>query len=186
MFDLRVCGVKEAADLISRGWPTRVLSVVSPTLDLPWNHERHLAVRVHDIEHDRGEGWILPSKEHLDQALAFTADLRDDDRLIVHCRHGIGRSTATAIGVCIQHGMAPEAAYRHVEGIRDFLLPNATIIKLVDQRFDLGNALVDLVSKERQSRMLAVLGNAASINSRDDVLEMKSFLEKHAIANYSK
>lgn len=180
MFELRVCGVKEAGDLIQAGWPTRVLSVVSPTLELQWTHGNHQAVRVHDIEQEIGPGWVLPRDEHLDQALAFTADLNDHDRLIVHCRYGIGRSTAVAIGVCIQQGMEPEAAYRHVEMIRDFLLPNAAIIELIDRRFGLNNALVGLVSRERRSRMRAMLGVSASIDSRDDVLAMKSILEDHA------
>lgn len=128
----------------------------------------------------------MPGYEHLAQALAFTSDLRAHDRLLVHCRHGIGRSTAMAIGVCVQHGMDAEQAYRHVERIRDCLLPNATIIALIDDRFGLANRLIDLVSRKREAKMRKILGDNASINNTDDVQAMKSFLEKHAMSRYSK
>lgn len=177
MFDLMVCGLEEAISLVDSGWPTRVISTVNMSVEFSWDLDQHLIVRMNDIEQDFGPKWITPSIEHVDAVLGFTNGLGETDRLIVHCHQGLSRSTAMAIGICVQHGMDPISAYRHVERIRPVLLPNTLIIALIDDRFGLKGKLTELVLAERRKKMNDHMGGSACITKHGDVVEMKSILE---------
>jgi predicted protein tyrosine phosphatase len=92
----------------------------------------------------------------------------------VHCHQGISRSTAASIGVLLQHGMTAQNAYNHVAKLRDILLPNGLIIRMLDEKFGLNGELVDLIFNERKIRMQKHLDQEANVNRHSDVLEMKS------------
>ena len=116
----------------------------------------------------------------MDAILESTKDLTSDDRLLVHCHQGVSRSTAAGIGIMMQHGMGAEAAYRYVKSIRDILLPNGLIIRMLDDRFNLGGEIVDLVMNERRAKIKMQTRMYRSIDANDhgNLVAMKSILEK--------
>lgn len=178
MFELKVCGIFEAGRWVDNGWPTHVISLVDPGVTLPFGCEKHLVLHLHDVESQLRNEWVLPNEKHLEEILGFSRDLGDGDRLLVHCHQGLSRSTAAAIGIMVQHGMDPESAYRHVEGVRDILLPNGLITRMIDGKFGLGGHLVDIVMRERREKMRRRMDRAVDTNDHGNLVEMKSILEK--------
>jgi predicted protein tyrosine phosphatase len=178
MFELKICGIFEAGRWAENGWPTHIISMVDPGVQILFSCENHLVLHLHDVESQLMESWVLPNEHHLDSILEFSKDLQDGDRLLVHCHQGISRSTSAAIGIMIQHGMDAEAAYRHVESVRDILLPNGLITRMIDNRFGLNNALIDLTMGERRAKMQTRMDRSIDANDHGNVVEMKSILEK--------
>jgi len=147
MFELKVVGLAEADILIEEAWPTRIVSLTS---DLGVRHgPHHLHIQVVDIGL-AAKHTIYPLPEHLRQVLAFTQDLTDADRLLVHCFAGQSRSTAIAIGICIQHGMSFVEAFAHVAAVRNILLPNVLFIQHIDDHFGLQGALIEHAANHRK------------------------------------
>lgn len=178
MFELKVCGIFEASRWADNGWPTHVISLVDPGVILPFGCDKHLVLHLHDVESQLRNEWVLPNQGHVDAILEFTQDLQDGDRLLVHCHQGLSRSTSAAIGVMIQHGMGAAEAYRHVENVRDILLPNGLITRMVDERFGLEGGLVDLVMEERRNKMRRRMDRSIDATDHGNLVEMKSILEK--------
>jgi predicted protein tyrosine phosphatase len=147
LFELQVVGLAEANQLISENWPTRIVSLMSDPVQDHGPH--HLYIQVSDVPVPI-EGLIYPLPEHLRLVLAFTRDLADEDRLLVHCFAGQSRSTAIAIGILIDHGMTYGDAFDHVAAVRSVLLPNELFIRHIDTHFGLHNRLVDRVHAHRK------------------------------------
>ena len=67
--------------------------------------------------------------------LAFTSQLPERAKVLVHCRAGVSRSTAIAYAILCQHsksGMEMENLL-HVQSLRDLVLPNRLIVELADK-----------------------------------------------------
>lgn len=174
MFELKICGYEELQEVIALWQPTHVLSVLNGMKRLPDPDIKHLFIEVSDVPMPI-EGHIHPIREHLEQMFAFTAELTDADRLLVHCYAGMSRSTATAIGVCIQHGMPYDLAFQHVALIRPILVPNQMFIQLIDEYFDLQGDLIRMVVDYRHSEMIRMFPpdgilSPASIASMKELL----------------
>lgn len=149
MFALKIGGLIEAREYIEAGWPTRVVRLLAYTeTEVPIVSERYLQIDVDDVVEAK-KGRIVPAKTHLQAILRFTESLTDDDRLLVHCLGGIGRSPAIAIGICLQHGMTVKDAFDHVANVRNILQPNRAFIKLIDTHFKLRGQLIDYVENHR-------------------------------------
>ena len=149
MFDIKVVGRDEAKLLIAQGWPTRIVSLTNDESERHGLH--HLHIHVNDLE-AIAENEFYPTPDHLQSVLAFTNDLTDDDRVLVHCRGGHRRSTAIAIGILIQHGMNYKKAFAYVEAIRDGFMPNQLFIKYIDEHFGLQSCLIEHAAKHRFAR----------------------------------
>jgi predicted protein tyrosine phosphatase len=107
-----------------KDWPTRIVSL---TNDEGERHGfRHLHIHINDLE-AIAENEFYPTPDHLQSVLAFTNDLTDDDRVLVHCRGGHRRGTAIAIGILIQHGMNYKKAFAYVEAIHPHSAPAVAI-----------------------------------------------------------
>ena len=178
MFELRISGIFEAGRWADNGWPTHIISLVDPGVVPPFTAERHLVLHLHDVESQLRDEWVLPNEGHLDEILGFSRDLKDGDRLLVHCHQGLSRSTAAAIGIMVQHGMGPEEAYLHVEGVRDILLPNGLITRMIDEKFDLDGVLLDIVMGERREKMRKRMDRSVDTLDHGNLVEMKSILER--------
>jgi predicted protein tyrosine phosphatase len=100
-----------------------------------------LVLHVHDIAEEL-DGHVAPCRQHLLDVLDFTADLAPGANLLVHCIAGVSRSTAAAIGILIACGMSWPAAWEQVAAVRPCMLPNARIIRLIDEHHRLGGQLV--------------------------------------------
>lgn len=141
MFDLRITTLPEATDLLRQGWPMKTVSLICPgTPDFACYGPHHLLVHLHDIAEEL-EGHVAPCRQHLLDVLDFTADLPPGSRLLVHCIAGVSRSTSMAIGILIARGVPWRAAWDMVAAVRPCMMPNARVIRLIDEHYELGGEL---------------------------------------------
>ena len=146
MMEIRIVIAPAGLALLEEGWPTVAVSLVGDDLrfPLPSFGPHHLILRFHDVE-EEVEGYVAPSEDQLRQALLHTADLGETDRLLVHCHAGKSRSPALAIGILVQAGLSPGAAFSRVRAIRPELIPNRLMIRQLDDILGLRDELVRLV-----------------------------------------
>lgn len=177
MFELKISGIYEASRWVTNGWATHVISLVDPSTHIDFKCDNHLILKFHDVESQVMDEWVLPSEQHVDAILEFTKNIPDNTKLLVHCHQGLSRSTAAAIGVMLQKGMDPESAYLYVESVRDILLPNGLITQILDDKFQLNGALVELVMSERKKHMQKRMDVSIDANSPENLVAMKKILE---------
>jgi predicted protein tyrosine phosphatase len=180
MFEIKVSGITEAAIWIKNDWPTKIVSLLNPEVVLDYDVEAivncgipHLLVKVHDIEEPM-EDQVLPNKNHIGSVFDFTKDLKENDRILVHCHMGVSRSAATAIGILMQHGMDYESAYTYIKKIRDCASPNHMIVKLLDDWFRLNGEFTEYMVNIRKQEFHT---RYSSNVSGSDVDVMKGILE---------
>lgn len=152
LFRLKVEGIVGAFNLIQNKWPTHVISLVDPDVALPVVHGNHLVLNLHDVDEQKKPHWILPNESHISKILEFSKSITPADSLLVHCHQGISRSTSTAIGVLIHHGLSPKEALDIVVGVRPQTIPNKLISRMFDETLILGGELIRLVDIRREEQ----------------------------------
>ncbi len=133
-----VCPLSRVLEVVASHRPTRVISVLDPDATFPELGPdylgRHLRLRFHDIHASTGDQ-VMPSARDIDDLLSFFSDWEGAASLLVHCRAGIGRSTATAfVAACWYNPHADEweiaATLRRVAPLAR---PNETLVRLADK-----------------------------------------------------
>ena len=140
--DLTICGVRELPEQEGKRW-THVVSIwdVSFLYDVACREQvKQVAPRAklhftffEDVD-DPGNP-DAPRLHDVKRILDFTNDLPTEAKVLVHCRAGVSRSTATAYAILCQHtslGMEMENLL-HIETLRDLVMPNRLIIQHADQ-----------------------------------------------------
>jgi predicted protein tyrosine phosphatase len=176
MFDMKITGLTEAS--LFAWWATKTISTVSTEVKHKGN-DIHLIVYMSDITEEK-QNHIHPQRHHVNDILDFTKDLNDDDRLLVHCHQGMSRSTATAIGIVIQHGLSIEEAFAHVLKIRPMMLPNTLILKHMDDALKLDGKLYDYGVKwvdEKKNKTEDVFERARSHPTAQNMEAMREYLK---------
>lgn len=92
---------------------------------------RALSLRMRDIEF--GLLPLRPQKEHVQQALDFTYVWTHSDRLLVHCRAGVSRSSAIAWAVMCGKGEDPKKAIARLRRTSSIIHPNRLIVQHADE-----------------------------------------------------
>jgi predicted protein tyrosine phosphatase len=132
-----VSTLSHVADLVARRQPGRVISALDPDGEFPVLGPRyagrHLRLAFHDA-HAPALGVTPPSPRHITELLAFLDRWDASESLLVHCRAGIGRSTAIAyVSACYRNPGASEleiaSALRRAAPLAR---PNETIVRLAD------------------------------------------------------
>jgi predicted protein tyrosine phosphatase len=145
-----VCPLSKLLEMMERHKPTRVVSVLDPGSSFPELGapyvEKHLRLEFHDI-HFPVFTYVMPAPAHVDRLLNFMTRWNPEDSLLIHCRAGIGRSTATAfIAACFRNPHTDEheiaAALRRAA---PFARPNEALVRLADEALG------------RKGRMLAAI-----------------------------
>src|ERR1700730_6470187 len=94
-----VCPLSKVMNTIAARAPERIVSLLDPGFPFPEAgpayFDRHLCLRLHDV-HIPTEGQVMPTAKHVDELLAFLRLWSRTAPLLIHCRSGIGRSTAAA------------------------------------------------------------------------------------------
>ncbi|HEX4140246.1 MAG TPA: hypothetical protein VHY09_07855 [Candidatus Methylacidiphilales bacterium] len=155
--NITIAGLLDLEQL--KGMPfTRVISICEADLKAERGYEvqlRHYfpGASFHfayfdDVEFPR-EG--APDRNHVYRILLFSQGFTLNDRILIHCRAGISRSTAIACAITAQHSPPGEEkhAVEHIRSIRPLMLPNFLIIKLADEILQRQGKLVAAVAKAR-------------------------------------
>lgn len=147
-----VSPLSQLPDLLLGRKPGRVISVLDPGVPFPELGppyiDRHLRLAFHDA-HSPATGVTVPSAQHIAQLLAFLTAWDANESLLVHCRAGIGRSTATAfVAACYRNPHVSELNIAiELRRVAPLARPNETLVKLADTVMD------------RNGRMSAAIAN---------------------------
>jgi predicted protein tyrosine phosphatase len=92
---------------------------------------------------------------------------RDRQRLLVHCRAGISRSTAMTLGILTERLGDPAAAFAEVLRLQPHAVPNRHIVRLLDHVLNLDGTLDTMIQaweKPAHQRLRALNRRAISAN----------------------
>lgn len=129
--------LSQLPDLLVRRRPGRVISVLDPGIPFPELGpayvDRHLRLAFHDA-HSPAPGVTVPSAQHIAQLLAFLTSWDASESLLIHCRAGIGRSTATAfVAACHRNPHASELGIAiELRRVAPLARPNERLVALAD------------------------------------------------------
>ena len=127
MFEIRVSGLQDSPRL-RQEWATKAIGLFDPDNDQrPPGSETYHQECFFDLE-DLTPASRAPTPEAVARILDYASRFTGQERVLVHCTAGISRSTAVAILVLVQHGMAPERAFSHVARLRPAMSPNMLIL----------------------------------------------------------
>jgi predicted protein tyrosine phosphatase len=140
--NLTICGVHELPDQKSKRW-THVVSIwdkesfydpkcrdliksVAPRAEVLFSYFADTSVPNHPE---------APQLQDVKRILDFTKELPHEAKVLVHCRAGVSRSTATAYAILCQHSPPGQEMENllHVQSLRDLVFPNRLIIELADK-----------------------------------------------------
>lgn len=132
-----VCPLSQVGELVRTRAPERVVSLADPGRGFPELGSdyagKHLRLSFHDtyltIDDD-----VAPSPEHVATLLAFLGEWTRRAPLLVHCRAGIGRSTAVAfITACLFNAHASEHEIAlTLRRASPLARPNLRLVELAD------------------------------------------------------
>jgi predicted protein tyrosine phosphatase len=163
-----VCPLSRLSETVEAHKPSRVISILDPGWELPdlgaTYVGRHLCLEFHDI-HFPTLDRVMPAATHIDRLLRFLNRWDPKDTLLIHCRAGIGRSTAAAfIAACYHNPKVDEQQIAaELTKASPNARPNKAFIRIAD------NAMT------RKGRMLAAMENALRNASFIDVSEAEPF-----------
>jgi predicted protein tyrosine phosphatase len=132
-----VCPLSKVSEMISAHNPERIVSLLDPEFAFPdtgTNYvDRHLKLSFHDI-HAPNDSQMMPSESHIAKLLAFLTAWDRTAPILIHCRAGIGRSTAAAyIAACLHNPNADEHdVATPLRQVAPLARPNETLIRLAD------------------------------------------------------
>jgi predicted protein tyrosine phosphatase len=145
-----VCPLSKVEQMVAAHVPERVVSLLDPGFEFPQLssafRDRHLRLHLHDV-HERAPGQVVPSSRHIDQLLIFLGQWQHSSPLLIHCRAGIGRSTAAAfIAACVHKPKVDERTIAFdLRRASPLARPNQILIELAD------------VAMGRNGRMLSAI-----------------------------
>ena len=140
--NLTICGVDELPDQEGKRW-THVISIWDKVFlyDIACCEKvKAVAPRAQLLftyfeDTDDPSNPDAPMIRDVKRILDFTNQLPAKAKVLVHCRAGISRSTATAYAILCQHSPPGKEMENllHVQSLRDFVMPNRLIIELADK-----------------------------------------------------
>jgi predicted protein tyrosine phosphatase len=145
-----VCPLSQVSRMVAAYIPERVVSLLDPDFTFPdfgsSYGSRHLRLRLHDV-HSSEPGQVGPTPDHVEQLLLFLSAWQRSAPLLIHCRAGIGRSTAAAfIAACLH---SPQRDEREIaldlRRISPLARPNELLIKLADFAMNRNGRMVEAV-----------------------------------------
>jgi predicted protein tyrosine phosphatase len=134
------------AEVVAARRPQRVVSLLDPDIAFPELGpafaDRHLRLSFHDV-HTKAGGATPPSVAHIAELLAFLSARDPAETILIHCRAGIGRSTATAfIVACLEN---PDVSEQEIavalRRASPTARPNETLIAFADAAMHRGGRM---------------------------------------------
>jgi predicted protein tyrosine phosphatase len=174
-----VCPLSKVAALVAAHAPERIVSLLDPDFTFPETGPayvgKHLRLRLHDA-HVAAQGQVLPGMEHVRELLAFVRQWDRSAPILVHCRAGIGRSTATAfITACLHNPHVSEheiaLALRRASPLAR---PNETLIELADAALDRRGRMYRAIAETGRDLSWIAVELALSSHGEGRAFEMPS------------
>lgn len=141
--ELKVFSVREARAWTHQ-WATSMVSLVNERADavarpahMP--DARHLILEFEDVTSPRFGS--PPTRGHIASLVRFGRDLEHGERCLLHCRGGIGRSTAGALCILVARGHTVEDSLLRVGEIRPAMQPNSLMMLLLDEELSAGGTI---------------------------------------------
>ena len=139
-------------DLVTERRPNRVISLLDPESPFPELGPsytgRHLRLMFHDA-HEVAPGVIVPADEHVVDLLEFLGGWAEGESLLIHCRAGIGRSTATAyVAACYRNPEVSELTIAlELRRVAPLARPNETLIRIADRLLKRGGRMSSAIAE---------------------------------------
>jgi predicted protein tyrosine phosphatase len=121
---------------------TKIISINDAHLEEDGGYERRIKAyfpKAHavfsyfdDVDYRTEDG---PQENEIGFLLDFSQRFTMADKILIHCRAGVSRSTALAYAVVCQHSQPGQeaAAFAYVRQIRPQLFPNGLVVKMADR-----------------------------------------------------
>ena len=106
--------------------------------------ENHLMISMDDIN-EPADGFVAPSHEHVQTALAFIRKWDRSAPLVIHCYAGISRSTASAfMAACALNPQRSELSIaQQIRAASPSAYPNRLIVSLADKALGRDGRMID-------------------------------------------
>jgi predicted protein tyrosine phosphatase len=147
-----VCPLSRVEQMVATHAPERVVSLLDPDFRFPelgaaYQH-RHLRLHLHDV-HESVPGQVVPAASHVAELLEFLGRWQRTAPLLIHCRAGIGRSTATAfIAACLHNPDIDERMIAlELRRTSPLARPNQLLIALADATLGRNGRMVNAMEE---------------------------------------
>lgn len=147
-----VCPLSKVEQMVAAHAPERIVSLLDPGFDFPQLgpafRDCHLRLHLHDV-HESAPGQVVPSSGHIDQLLVFLGKWQRSSPLLIHCRAGIGRSTAAAfIAACVHKPKVNERTIAlDLRRASPLARPNQILIELADAAMGRNGRMVSAIEE---------------------------------------
>lgn len=141
-----VCPLAQVSNLLATRAPERIVSLLDPDSVFPDGGpayaDRHLRLTFHDVDVATSEE-DAPTVRHVEQLLAFVSAWDRRHPILIHCRAGIGRSTAAAfITACLHNPNVTELEIATVlRRAAPLSRPNQRLVGLADTALQRGGRM---------------------------------------------
>ena len=147
-----VSPLSKVMEIIVNRAPERIVSLLDPDFAFPESGPayvgHHLRLHLHDV-HIPTEGQVTPTAKHVDDLLAFLNLWTRTAPILIHCRAGIGRSTATAfITACLHNPKTDER--KIADALRctsPLARPNETLVRLADDAMSRNGRMSEAITE---------------------------------------
>lgn len=144
---LLVTPLSNLADALNAHGPSHLVSLLSPEhmIETPagFPPARHLRLGINDIV-DPLDGTAPPTREHIDELLAFARSWDARQPLLIHCWAGISRSMASAFTILCDR-MGPGCEIPIARAMRErapHAQPNRLLVRHADEALGRGGRMV--------------------------------------------
>ena len=147
---IHVCPLSKVQELAAQTQPEKVVSILDPDFETPslGLGSDHLRLAFHDI-HVPTPGAVLPEREHLLELISFLSGWSRSGPLLIHCRAGVGRSTAAGfVAACLHQPDVDEfEVARTLRAVAPLARPNETLVTLADSILERGGRMSAAISE---------------------------------------
>jgi predicted protein tyrosine phosphatase len=152
-----VCPRSRLEQMMALHRPERIVSVMDPGSAFPElgsaYADRHLRLSFHDV-HEAAPNATAPSATHIRELLHFVRGWERRAPLLIHCRAGIGRSTATAyVAACF---LSPSASEHDIAVVlrraSPLARPNETLVRVADREMRRNGRMSEAIASTGRGR----------------------------------
>jgi predicted protein tyrosine phosphatase len=139
--NITIAGIDEVEMLAGTPF-TKIISINDACLEEEGGYERRIKAYFpkaravfsyfDDVDTSTGDG---PQQSEIGLLLDFSQQFTIADKILIHCRAGVSRSTALAYAVVCQHSQPGQEAeaFAYIRQIRPQLFPNRLVVKMADR-----------------------------------------------------